>query len=68
MEEKINILDWWCERTWIKFGCLITAFMTVLIMLFWKILSTELKIMGAIAALIPIHVIEEWVFPGGFNY
>ena len=37
-------------------------------MLFWKILSTELKIMGAISALIPIHVIEEWVFPGGFNY
>jgi hypothetical protein len=30
--------------------------------------STELKIIAAIAVLIPLHVLEEWVFPGGFNY
>ena len=42
--------------------------MTALILLFWKIWSTELKIIASIAALIPINVLEEWIFPGGFNY
>ena len=68
MDKNINILNWWCDRAWIKFGCWISAFMTILILLFWKKWSTKLKIMSSIAALIPIHVLEEWVFPGGFNY
>ena len=68
MDKKISILDWWCDRAWIKFGCWISAIMTSLILLFWRKWSTELKITASIAALIPIHVLEEWVFPGGFNY
>lgn len=39
-----------------------------LILINWTLWSTELKILSAIAALIPIHVVEEWVFPGGFHY
>lgn len=61
-------LNWWCDRAWIKFGCWITVLMTGLIMIFWQSWSDELKVIAAIAALIPIHVIEEWVFPGGFHY
>lgn len=61
-------MNWWCDRAWIKFGCWITALMTCLIMVFWKSWSPELKVIAAIAALIPIHVIEEWVFPGGFHF
>ena len=68
MEESTSTLDWWCERAWIKFTCLITAFMTVIIMIYWNKWSIELKLMGAISALLPVHVIEEWIFPGGFNY
>lgn len=68
MYQYKNKLDWWSDRAWIKFGCLITAFTTVLILTNWTNWSPELKVIFAIAALIPVHVIEEWVFPGGFHY
>ena len=61
-------LNWWCDRAWIKFSCVIAVIMTGLILLNWEKWSMELKMIAAIAALIPIHVIEEWVFPGGFHY
>ena len=61
-------MNWWCDRAWIKCSCLIAAIMTGLILLNWENWSAELKIIAAIAALIPVHVVEEWVFPGGFHY
>ena len=61
-------MNWWCDRAWIIFGCWITAFMTALILINWMNWSTDLKVIAAIAALIPIHVVEEWVFPGGFHF
>ena len=66
--QKKTGLDWWCDRAWIIFGCYITAMMTILILINWNSWSTELKIIAAIAALVPIHVVEEWVFPGGFHF
>lgn len=42
--------------------------MLTLMVVFWQSWSTELKVVAAIAALVPIHVVEEWVFPGGFHY
>lgn len=39
-----------------------------MILLNWESWSTELKIVASVAALMPVHVIEEWVFPGGFHY
>ena len=67
MNEKKR-LDWWCQRAWIKFSCGITTVVMLMILINWQNWSTELKFIAAIAALIPIHVIEEWVFPGGFHY
>lgn len=61
-------LNWWCDRAWIKFSCVITAIMIGLILLNWESWSVELKIIAGTAALIPVHVIEEWIFPGGFHY
>lgn len=61
-------LDWWTHRAWIKFGCLISVIMVAAILICWQRWSMELKIVASIAALIPIHVLEEWVFPGGFHY
>lgn len=61
-------MNWWCDRAWILFGCWISVLMTSLILLFWKDWSTELKAIAAVAALVPIHVVEEWVFPGGFHF
>ncbi|MGE9835214.1 hypothetical protein [Streptococcus orisratti] len=63
-----NGLNWWTDRAWIKFSCAIAVLMTAVILMNWTNWSVELKVTAAIAALIPIHVIEEWVFPGGFHY
>ena len=61
-------LDRWCDRTWIKVGCAITGAVTIALMLNWYSWSDGLKVVFGVAALIPVHVIEEWVFPGGFHY
>lgn len=61
-------LDLWCDRAWIKFGCMITAIMVICLLINWQNWSLEIKLLASIAALIPIHVVEEWVFPGGFHY
>ena len=63
-----SLMDRWCTRAWIDFGLCITFIMTAFILIYWNVWSTELKIIAAVAALIPIHVVEEWVFPGGFHY
>lgn len=67
-EKKKTGLNWWCDRAWILFGCIVTAVMTCVILFFWQKWSTELKVVAAVAALIPMHVVEEWVFPGGFHF
>lgn len=67
MESKKG-MDWWCDRAWIKFGLAITALMSIAILWNWHEWSLELKLVAAISALIPVHVVEEWVFPGGFHY
>lgn len=58
----------WCRRAWIDFSLCITAAMTVIILYYWQEWSPELIIIAAVSALIPIHVVEEWMFPGGFHY
>lgn len=68
MKQERTFWDWWCDRAWIIFGCYITALMTVLILWNWEAWPVDLKLIAAVAALIPIHVVEEWVFPGGFHY
>ena len=65
---KKNFMNAWCSRAWIKFASILTFIMTAAILLNNKNWSDELKIIAAIAALIPVHVIEEWVFPGGFHF
>lgn len=67
MKEKKN-LSWWCDKAWIKFGFLVSLVMLALTLIYWNIWTTEMKVVAGIAMLIPIHVIEEWVFPGGFHY
>lgn len=64
----VRRLERWCDRAWIKFGCAIAALMSVAILATWNVWDTELKVTAAIAVLLPLHVVEEWVFPGGFHY
>ena len=68
MDKKQDFWSWWCYRTWIKFGLCITGLVTIAILMYWNEWSTPVKVLAAIGALVPIHVVEEWVFPGGFHY
>lgn len=61
-------LDWWSDRAWIKFGCVVSFVMMVAILVNWHEWGTGVKVLAAVAVLIPLHVVEEWVFPGGFHY
>lgn len=67
MENK-SLMNRWCGRTWIDFSLAIATVMTVIILMNWQEWSTELIIVAGIAVLLPLHVVEEWVFPGGFHY
>ena len=58
----------WCKTAWLKCSLLISALMIVLILVNWNTWSTALKCVAAVAALVPIHATEEWIFPGGFAY
>lgn len=63
-----NRFNNWCKTAWLKCGLLISARMIILILVNWNSWSTALKCIAAIAALVPIHATEEWIFPGGFAY
>ena len=58
----------WCKTAWLKCALLISALMIVLILVNWNTWSTALKCVAAVAALVPIHATEVWIFPGGFAY
>ena len=58
----------WCKTAWLKCGLLISTLMIVLILINWNAWSTALKCVAAVAALVPVHATEEWIFPGGFAY
>ncbi len=65
---KKKSLVWWCDKAWIKYACVLSGVTFLLILLNWTKWSEEIKIIAAIAVLVPVHVLEEWVFPGGFHY
>lgn len=65
---KIVDLNWCSNRAWLKFSLVMSFCLIGLILLFWSSWTTELKLLAATAALIPIHATEEWVFPGGFAF
>ena len=58
----------WCKTAWLKCSLLITALMLILVLINWNIWPLELKCVAVIAALIPVHATEEWLFPGGFAF
>lgn len=60
--------NWWCDKAWIYVGCIISFAMVILTLVNWNTWSDGLKVLAGIAILIPVHVLEEWVFPGGFHY
>lgn len=58
----------WCKTMWLKWGLLISGWMLIFMVFNWNSWSTSLKCVAIIAALIPVHATEEWIFPGGFAF
>ncbi len=58
----------WCKTMWLKWGLLISGWMLIFMVFNWNSWSTSLKCVTTIAALIPVHATEEWIFPGGFAF
>ncbi len=58
----------WCKTMWLKWGLLISGWMLIFMVFNWNSWSTSLKCVATIAALIPVHATEEWIFPGGFAF
>lgn len=65
--KKFNF-NQWCKTAWLKFSLIITGCMLVLLLINWNTWSTPLKCVAVVAALIPVHATEEWIFPGGFAF
>ena len=61
-------LNQWCKTAWLKFGLVISGVMLVLVLINWNTWALPLKCVAAVAALIPVHATEEWIFPGGFAF
>lgn len=61
-------LSKWCDRAWIKVGLALSIVAMIWLLIDWFHLSMGVKVLAGIGILIPIHVIEEWLFPGGFHY
>jgi len=60
--------DHWCKTAWLKFSLIITGCMLILMLINWNTWSTPLKCIAVVAALVPVHATEEWIFPGGFAF
>ena len=65
--KKYNFNEW-CKTAWLKFSLLITGGMLVLMLINGNTWSTPLKCIAVVAALVPVHATEEWIFPGGFAF
>lgn len=65
--KKYSFNDW-CKTAWLKFSLMITAIMIILVLINWNTWPLALKCVAAVAALVPVHASEEWIFPGGFAF
>ena len=68
LNRKEDFWSWWCYSAWILFSLCFAGVMTAIILYYWNDWSIQLKGVAAISVILPIHVVEEWVFPGGFHY
>ena len=58
----------WCKTAWLKCSLTITGIMIILMLVNWNTWSLSLKCVAMVAALVPVHATEEWIFPGGFAF
>lgn len=67
MKEQ-NRISRWSYRAWIIFGLLVSMGTLIYVLSTFNVYDYRFRTIALIAVLIPLHVVEEWVFPGGFHY
>ena len=64
----VKKLDKWCDNLWIYWICIVGGITLLALILNWNTWPIGAKA-GAFGAIImPLHVVEEWKFPGGLHY
>lgn len=58
----------WCSRYWLFAEFAFAAIMLILLIVNWNTWDTATKFCCTIPIFIAIHVVEEWLLPGGFHY
>ncbi len=53
---------------WLYVITLISGIIIGITIVMWNVWSFQTKIFAFATALLPLHVLEEWRFPGGFHY
>ncbi len=61
-------LDHWCDINWLIFICVTGAVTAICAAFFWNDLPLGAKGAAFAAVIMPLHVLEEWKFPGGLHY
>lgn len=66
--EMIKKLDRWCDNLWIYWMCVVGGITLLALVLNWNTWPLGAKGGAFCAIIMPLHVIEEWKFPGGLHY
>ncbi len=62
------MLKKWCEKTWLPMTYALGVTAVAALAINWGAWDLPRKFVCFQAALLPMHVLEEWQLPGGFHY
>lgn len=62
------MLNKWCEKIWLYVMYTIGIILLVMLIVNWNNWSFGLRMICTLGIILPIHVCEEWQFPGGFHF
>ena len=64
----IKKLDRWCDNLWLIALSILGVVVAILLVLNWNSWTPGAKGGAFLAIIMPLHVFEEWKFPGGLHY
>ena len=62
------MLKKWCDIIWIYVMFAIGGVTAVFLVFRWHEWSAAMRLCAVNAVILPFHVLEEWILPGGFHY
>lgn len=64
----VKKLDKWCDIIWLVCLGILGVIVAILLFFNWNSLTLGAKGGAFLAIIMPLHVLEEWKFPGGLHY